>query len=57
MSIYAIGFVLAIVLYLVFNLKNGKSLSKYDFVVAIALGIFSWFGVMISILVYYKPRG
>jgi uncharacterized membrane protein len=51
MSIYAIGFVVAIILYVIYALKEKKSLNKTDLILAIAAGLSSWIGVIVLIAI------
>jgi hypothetical protein len=50
MSIYGIGFVLAIVLYFIYVFRNEKRVTSDNLIIGIVLGILSWFGVIIGIV-------
>lgn len=52
MSIYAIGFVIAVVIYLYYvTAKQNKTIDTLNLIIAIILGLMSWFGVIIMLLV------
>jgi len=49
MSIYAFGFVLALVLYFGYLLMKNKRINSLGLVIAIVLGLLSWIGVILMI--------
>ena len=54
--IYAIGFVVALVFYLIYtNAFRKKSITKVDLIIAICLGLLSWVGVILLIIIIKLP--
>lgn len=51
MSMYSIGFVIAFSLYLIHVTQRGRDITKLSVVIAILLGLLSWFGVIISLFI------